>query len=95
MTLMDVTFSYASPPRESEMRALDHVREVYGMRQLTFDEKGRLIRVEYDASRLTENDVAALLRAAGISLRVNGIASTHDNYQRPSYDRTTDYLARL
>ena len=39
MTLMDATFSYMSPPRESEMRALDHVREVYGMRQLAFDEK--------------------------------------------------------
>ena len=95
MTLMDATFSYMSPPRESEMRALDHVREVYGMRQLTFDERQHSIRVEYDASCLTEDDVAALLRAAGISLQVNGIASTHDNYQRPSYDRTTDYLARL
>jgi hypothetical protein len=95
MTLMDSTFSYASAPRDSEMRALDHVREVYGMRQLTFDEREHSIRVEYDASRLTEDDVAALLRAAGISLQVNGIASTHDNNQRPSYERTRDYLARF
>ena len=95
MTLMDSTFSYASPPRDSEMRALDHVREVYGMRQLTLDEKARSIRVEYDASRLTEDDVAALLRTAGLSLRVNGIASTSDNNQRSSYERTRDYLARL
>jgi hypothetical protein len=95
MTLMDATFNYMSPPRESEMRALDHVREVYGMRQLTFDEREHSICVEYDASRLTEDDVAALLRAAGISLQLNGIASTHDNNQRSSYERTRDYLARL
>jgi hypothetical protein len=95
MTLMDATFSYASLPRESEMRALDHLREVYGMRQLTFDETTHSIRVEYDASRLTESDVAALLRAAGISLQVNGIAPTRDNDQRPSYERTQEYLARL
>ena len=95
MTLMHATFNYMSPPRESEMRALDHVREVYGMRQLTFDEREHSIRVEYDASRLTEDDVAALLRAAGISLRVNGIASTPYNDQRPNYERTRDYLARL
>jgi hypothetical protein len=93
MTLMDTTFFYESVPRESELRALDHVREVYGMRQLTFDEKARSIRVEYDASRLSEDDVAALLRAAGIALRVNGIPKVSD---RPSiYGRSKDYVAGL
>jgi len=50
MTLMDATFSYMSPPRESEMRALDHVREVYGMRQLAFDEVGELVTIRVDVT---------------------------------------------
>ena len=53
MSLMDATFSYMSPPRESEMLAVDHVHEVYGMPHLTFDEREHSIRLEYDASRST------------------------------------------
>jgi hypothetical protein len=68
MTPLDTTFYYGRAPGEAEMRALHEVREVYGIRRLVPDEKARLIRVEYDASRLTEDDVAALLREAGINL---------------------------
>ena len=69
MTLLDLTFSYGSPPGERQLRALDEVREVYGVRCISFDEKAHTIRVEYDASRLSENDIAALLRDAAIDLR--------------------------
>jgi len=55
-------------PGEAETRALHEVREVYGIRQLAPDEKTNSIMVEYDASRLSGSDVAALLREAGISL---------------------------
>jgi hypothetical protein len=51
------------------MRALHEVREVYGIRQLAPDQKTNSIRVEFDASRLSADDVAALLREAGINLR--------------------------
>lgn len=68
MTPIDTVFYYGSVPGELEIRALHEVREVYGIRQLVPNEKSRSIRVEYDASRLTENDVAALLREAGFSL---------------------------
>lgn len=68
MTLLDSTFFYASPPTENACRALDRVREVYGFRQISFDENAHAIRVEYDASHLTENDIEALLRDAGIQL---------------------------
>jgi hypothetical protein len=50
------------------MQALDTVRGVYGVRQLSFDEKAHTIWVEYDASHMTEDDVIALLRDAGIDL---------------------------
>ena len=33
MTQMEVAYRYGNPPREAEMRALDSVREVYGVRR--------------------------------------------------------------
>jgi hypothetical protein len=51
------------------MRALDSVREVYGVRRITFEEKEKVVRVEFDASRLKEPVIAALLRRAGVDLR--------------------------
>jgi hypothetical protein len=51
------------------MRAVDSVREVYGIRRIQFNGKERSLRVEFDASRLNENTVAALLRRAGIDVR--------------------------
>jgi hypothetical protein len=51
------------------MRAIDGMREVYGIRKVDFNEKERTVRVEFDASRLNEDAVAKLLRQAGINLR--------------------------
>ena len=69
MTQLEVAYRYGTPPREAEMRAVDAVREVYGIRSLAFDEKERVVRVEFDASRLTEPMVASLLREAGVDVR--------------------------
>ena len=69
MTTVDVYFSYGQTPGEAEMRAMDGVREVYGIRRVTFGEKQRTVRVEFDASRLTESVVLGLLRRAGIDVR--------------------------
>jgi len=68
MTTLDIVFRYAIPPRERELRALDGVREVYGIRRISFDSTNRTVRVEYDASRLNGDVVAGLLRDAGLSL---------------------------
>lgn len=68
MTQMEVVYRYRATPGEAEMRALDGMREVYGIRRLSFDEKERTLRLEYDASRLQEAAVAALLRGAGIDV---------------------------
>ena len=69
MTQLEVRFRYGATPGESELRALDTLRDVYGIRRVTFDEKDCIVRVEFDASRLKEPAVAALLRRAGIDLR--------------------------
>ena len=68
MTYLDVAYRYGATPGEREMRAIDGMREVYGIRKVDFVEKERTVRVEYDASRLNESAVAKLLRQAGIDV---------------------------
>ena len=45
-----------------------NMREVYGVRRIAFDEAERTVRVEFDASRLKEPVIAALLRRTGLDL---------------------------
>jgi hypothetical protein len=68
MTYLDVVFSYGAVPGESELRAIDSMREVYGIRAVQFNQKDRRVRVEFDASRLKQDAVARLLRQAGIDV---------------------------
>jgi len=69
MTQMEVVYRYGTAPGESGMRALDNIREVYGVRGIRFNEKDRSVRVEFDASRFKEPVIAALLRQAGIDVQ--------------------------
>jgi hypothetical protein len=69
MTYLDVVFRYGARPGESELRAIDGMREVYGVRGVKFNEAERTVRVGYDASRLKVDAVAKLLRQAGIDVR--------------------------
>ena len=69
MTQLEVAYRYGATPGERELRAIDGVREVYGVRKVTFEEKERIVRVEFDASRMKEPTIAGLLRRAGIDLR--------------------------
>jgi len=69
MTQYEVAYRYAGVLEESVMRALDGMREVYGIRRVTVSEAERVIRVEFDASRLNEPSVAGLLRRAGMDLK--------------------------
>jgi hypothetical protein len=68
MTYLDVVFRYGATPGETELRAIDTMREVYGVRSVRFSEKEQTVRVEYDASRLKQDAVAKLLRQAGIDI---------------------------
>ena len=69
MTQLEVAYRYVNPPTEIELRALDNIREVYGIRKISFSEKEFTVRVEFDASRLKEPVVAGLLRGAGMQLK--------------------------
>lgn len=68
MTYLDVAFRYGSAPGENELRAIDGMREVYGVRRVLFNPKEQTVRVEFDASRLSQDAVARLLRQAGIDV---------------------------
>ena len=69
MTYLDVVFRYGAVPGEPELRAIDGMREVYGIRGVNFNQKDRTVRVGYDASRLKADAVARLLRQAGVDVR--------------------------
>jgi hypothetical protein len=69
MTYLEVAYRYQTPPGEKEVRAIDSVREVYGIQRIQFNEKERTVRVLFDASRMKENAVARLLRQAGMDVQ--------------------------
>jgi len=69
MTYLEAAYRYQTPPGEAELRAIDSVREVYGIQRVQFNEKERIVRVLFDASRLKGDAVAKLLRQAGIDVQ--------------------------
>jgi hypothetical protein len=69
MTYLEAVYRYQTPPGEKELRAIDTVREVYGIQRIQFNEAERTVRVLFDASRFKEEVVARLLRQAGIDVR--------------------------
>jgi len=68
MTALEVVFHLGRRPGAPEMQAIYEAREVYGIRKISFESGGMTLRVEYDASRLCDKTVAALLRHAGLDL---------------------------
>jgi hypothetical protein len=61
-------YQYGAAPTEAAMMALAQVRKVYGIRHLQVDETAKTVRVEYDATRLTEPIVHQLLRRSGLDV---------------------------
>ena len=68
MTQLDVMYRYDGAPAEAVMMALGRVREVYGIRRMEFNVAEKTVRIEYDATRLTEPVVHQLLRRTGLDL---------------------------
>ena len=68
MTQLDVLYRYGVPPTEAAVLALANLREVYGVRKFDLDERAKTVRIEYDASRLTEPVIHQLLRRAGLDV---------------------------
>jgi hypothetical protein len=68
MTTVEILFSYTTPPTESAAIALARMKDVYGIRRLSFDRAARTLRVEYDATRLNAAEVSQLVRQAGLEI---------------------------
>ncbi|MGA7293577.1 MAG: hypothetical protein WBW53_10610 [Terriglobales bacterium] len=69
MTYLEFLYRYQTQPGETELRAIDSVREVYGIQRIKFNEKERTVRVLFDASRLKGDAVVKLLRQAGLDVQ--------------------------
>jgi copper chaperone CopZ len=68
MTQLDVVYRYGAAPSERSLLALSKVRDVYGVRLVEVREAEKTVRVEYDASRLTEAAIQKMLRRAGLDI---------------------------
>lgn len=68
MTAIDVTYRYQGTLKPEHMRALSDAFEIYGVRRIDVDEANHLITVEYDATRMTNEIVASILRRCRIAV---------------------------
>ena len=68
MTQLDVVYRYGLPPTEAAILAMSKMRDVYGVRALDLREAEKTVRIEYDATRLTEPVIHQLLRRAGFDI---------------------------
>jgi hypothetical protein len=65
---MIVTYELQRPLRKEELRSLGQFANTYGLQRFHLDAEGRHLQFEYDASRLKETVVEAVLRAAKIAV---------------------------
>ncbi len=68
MTQPDALYRYGVPPTEAATTAIARLREVYGIHRLELRKTEKTVRIEYDASRLTEPVIHQLLRRAGLDI---------------------------
>jgi len=68
VTNVDVLYRYGAQPIEAAVVSLAKLREVYGIRAVRLNEAESTVRVEYDATRLTEPTVRQLVKRAGIDV---------------------------
>ncbi len=66
MTKVMIRFRLQSPLAARQLARLADARSLYGILDLQVDEPGCGLAVEYDASRLRPEEVAAVLHRAGI-----------------------------
>ena len=91
MTQLDTLYRYGRPPGEATGMALAKVREVYGIRSLHVNETEHTVRVEFDASRLTEAVIHGLLRRTGLDV-VERVSLIPD--QTPTEPATTPAISK-
>jgi hypothetical protein len=70
MSTVEILFSYTAPPTETVTLALAGMKDVYGIRRLSFDRTARTLRIEYDATRLNAATVTGLVRQTGLEIAI-------------------------
>lgn len=68
MTATNVTYRYSGELSAEQVRRLSDALAVYGVRAMAVDEAQKTITVEYDATRLKNEIVAAILRSCQVQL---------------------------
>ena len=68
MTMVQVRYRLARPLSDALMNAIARAHAIYGIQRLQLVPELDALVVEYDASRLTPQQVEAELAAAGIAL---------------------------
>ena len=66
MTKVVIRFRLQSPLTGPQLARLAEARSVYGVLDFQLDDPRRSLAVEYDATRLTPDEVATVLHRAGI-----------------------------
>ena len=66
VTLVEVTYELQSPLKPAQLRQLSLFANTYGLRHFCVDEALNHLRLEFDASRLKETEVAHILRSERI-----------------------------
>lgn len=66
MTTVDIVFRYEAQPTAQQTVALANIREVYGIRRLSFAQAAQTLTIEYDATRLNAATVERLVRQTGL-----------------------------
>ncbi len=66
MTLVEITYELQAALKPEQLLALAAFANTYGLRRFHVDEDRRLLRLEYDASRLKPTEVEHVLRQARI-----------------------------
>jgi hypothetical protein len=68
MTTVDVLYRFVPPLTEQVALALARTRDVYGIRGLALDHEAHTLRVEFDATRLSQATVTRLIALAGLRI---------------------------
>jgi hypothetical protein len=66
MTAVEITFRYQGRLHPELLARTQEQHENFGIRRIQLDEAQQRITVEYDATRLDEKGVEAVLRRAGV-----------------------------
>ena len=68
MTKVDITFKLLRELKDRDLKNISRIHAVYGMLAVRVQPSGDELFVEYDASRLSPNQVRSVIEQHGIAL---------------------------